>query len=114
MLLDEACEQVLEAIDSVIGADELADGDVQLAQLLERTPLDGRKSQLEQRQSLLCRQDRLAPSSNGPGSFLANSLVWAALAVALAHVVGAAVRWLGLRSRGELPRARRCRLRRRL
>jgi hypothetical protein len=38
-------------------------------------------------------------------SFLAvGGVVWAALAVALAHVAGSGVRWLGLRSRGQLPR----------
>jgi len=37
-------------------------------------------------------------------SFLAvGGVVWAALAVALAHLVGGAVRWAGLRSCGELP-----------
>jgi hypothetical protein len=39
-------------------------------------------------------------------SFLAvGGLVWAALAVALAHVVGSGVRWMGLRACGELPPA---------
>jgi O-antigen/teichoic acid export membrane protein len=32
-------------------------------------------------------------------------VVWAALAVGLAHLIGAAVRWIGLRSLGELPPA---------
>lgn len=37
-------------------------------------------------------------------SFLAvGGLVWAALAVGFAHVIGAAVRWAGLRARGVLP-----------
>jgi len=40
-------------------------------------------------------------------SFLAvGGLVWAALAVGVAHVVGAGVLWLGLRSVGELPSPR--------
>jgi hypothetical protein len=39
----------------------------------------------------------------GASLLAVGGVVWAALAVGLAHLIGAAVRWVGLRSLGELP-----------